>query len=167
MSALGRKRTLKRLHPMSALPLKTDVVQQTGLRNVIGPIRHTVPGSLWSVRLIGVDLGIDDHHQGSSPTGRASRVQRPRPFRCSDPASGSTAEFAAATSQVGLRFVVWGQAIWQLPDRNWVRFEIRGISESTCYCCDFSLWLPIPARSDGESPLSGRVCPFAASPTFQ
>jgi hypothetical protein len=30
--------------------------------NVIGPIRHTMPGLLRSVRLIGVDLGIDDHH---------------------------------------------------------------------------------------------------------
>ena len=34
-------------------------------RNVIGPVRHTVPGSLQSIRLIGVDLGIDDHHRES------------------------------------------------------------------------------------------------------
>src|SRR5215471_6920788 len=51
--------------------------------NVIGPVRHTVPGSLRSVRLIGVDLGIDDNHPGSSSVirefgiaaGRADRVQ--------------------------------------------------------------------------------------------
>jgi hypothetical protein len=33
---------------------------------VIGPVRHTVPGPLWRVRLISVDLGIDDHHCASS-----------------------------------------------------------------------------------------------------
>jgi len=35
-------------------------------RDVIGPVRHTVPGSLRGVRLIGMDLGIDDSHRGSS-----------------------------------------------------------------------------------------------------
>jgi len=30
MSALGQKRTLKRLHPMSALPPKADVVSRNG-----------------------------------------------------------------------------------------------------------------------------------------
>src|SRR5262245_32570284 len=34
-------------------------------RNVIGPVRHTVPGSIRSVRLISVDLGVDDRHRGS------------------------------------------------------------------------------------------------------
>src|SRR5262245_39367524 len=33
-------------------------------RNVIGPVRHTVPGSLRSVRLISVNLRIDDRHRG-------------------------------------------------------------------------------------------------------
>ena len=33
-------------------------------RNVIGPVRHAVPGSLRSVRFVSVDLGIDDHHRG-------------------------------------------------------------------------------------------------------
>src|SRR5215471_14633052 len=35
-------------------------------RGVIGPVRHTVPGSLRSVRLVGMDLGVDDSHLGSS-----------------------------------------------------------------------------------------------------
>src|SRR6516162_5230282 len=35
-------------------------------RNVIGPVRHAVPGSLRSVCLISADLGIDDHHRGNS-----------------------------------------------------------------------------------------------------
>jgi hypothetical protein len=35
-------------------------------RDVIGPVRHGVPGSLGSVRLISVDLGIDDRHRESS-----------------------------------------------------------------------------------------------------
>src|SRR5262249_52950552 len=34
-------------------------------RDVIGPVRHTVPGSLRSVCLISVDLGIDDRHRTS------------------------------------------------------------------------------------------------------
>jgi hypothetical protein len=34
--------------------------------HVIGPVRHSVPGSLWIVRLVSVDLGIDDRHPGSS-----------------------------------------------------------------------------------------------------
>ena len=34
-------------------------------RDVIGPVRHTVPGSLRSVRLIGMDLGIDNCHRGN------------------------------------------------------------------------------------------------------
>jgi hypothetical protein len=39
-------------------------------RDVIGPVWHTVPGSLRRVRLIDVDLGIDDHHRGSSSVSR-------------------------------------------------------------------------------------------------
>jgi hypothetical protein len=35
-------------------------------RDVIGPIRHTVPGALRRVGLIRVDLGIDNRHRGSS-----------------------------------------------------------------------------------------------------
>jgi hypothetical protein len=35
-------------------------------RDVIGPVRHTVPRSLRRVRLIGMDLGIDNRHRGSS-----------------------------------------------------------------------------------------------------
>ena len=50
--------------------------------DVIGPVRHAVPGSLRSVRLISVDLGIDDRHEEAPQllrefgiaTGRASRV---------------------------------------------------------------------------------------------
>src|SRR5262249_16090475 len=34
-------------------------------RDVVGPVRHTVPGSLRGVRLIGMDLGIDDSHRGA------------------------------------------------------------------------------------------------------
>src|SRR5262249_8789095 len=34
--------------------------------NVIGPVRHIVPGSFRSVRLVSVDLGIDDRHRVSS-----------------------------------------------------------------------------------------------------
>jgi hypothetical protein len=33
---------------------------------VIGPVWHAVPGSLRGVRLIGMDLGIDDSHRRSS-----------------------------------------------------------------------------------------------------
>jgi hypothetical protein len=33
---------------------------------VVGPIRHAVPRPLQRVRLIGMDLGIDDRHRGSS-----------------------------------------------------------------------------------------------------
>src|SRR5882757_1025191 len=33
--------------------------------DVIGPVRHSVPGPLRSVRLIGMDLGIDNGHLGS------------------------------------------------------------------------------------------------------
>ena len=32
-------------------------------RDVIRPVRHAVPGSLRRVRLIGVDLGIDNRHR--------------------------------------------------------------------------------------------------------
>src|SRR6266851_4782884 len=39
-------------------------------RDVIGPVRHTVPGSLRSVRVINMDLGIDDSHRGSSSVRR-------------------------------------------------------------------------------------------------
>jgi len=39
-------------------------------RNVIGPVGHSVPGSLRSVRLISVDLRIDDGHGGSSSVPR-------------------------------------------------------------------------------------------------
>src|SRR5262249_31217816 len=54
-------------------------------RDVIGPVRHTVPGSLRCVRLISVDLGIDDRHRTSTlvvrelgiATGRTRRVQDP------------------------------------------------------------------------------------------
>ena len=35
-------------------------------RDVIGPVRHTVPRSPRIVRLIGMDLGIDNRHRGSS-----------------------------------------------------------------------------------------------------
>src|SRR5262245_44447503 len=35
-------------------------------RNVSGPVRHTEPGALWSVRLISVNLGIDDRHRANS-----------------------------------------------------------------------------------------------------
>ena len=35
-------------------------------RDVIGPVWHTMPGSLRGVRLIGMDLRIDDRHWGSS-----------------------------------------------------------------------------------------------------
>src|SRR5262249_52215196 len=45
-------------------------------RNVIGPVRHAVPGSLRSVRLISVDLGIDDRHRGSSSIARRVRYRR-------------------------------------------------------------------------------------------
>ena len=45
-------------------------------RDVIGPVRHTVPGSLWRVRLIGVDLGIDDRHRGSSSIAKESSVSQ-------------------------------------------------------------------------------------------
>ena len=34
--------------------------------DVIGPVRHAVPGPLRRVRLIGMDLGIDDRHRGNS-----------------------------------------------------------------------------------------------------
>jgi hypothetical protein len=34
--------------------------------NVIRPIRDTVPGPFWGIRLICMDLGIDDRHRGSS-----------------------------------------------------------------------------------------------------
>ena len=34
--------------------------------DVIGPVAHTVPRSLCSVRLIGMDLGIDNNHRESS-----------------------------------------------------------------------------------------------------
>ena len=44
-------------------------------RNVIGPVRDTVPWSLWSVRLIGVDLGVDDRHRKSPH--RSPQPQRP------------------------------------------------------------------------------------------
>src|SRR5262249_45271204 len=44
-------------------------------RHVIGPVRHRVPGSLWGVRLIGVDLGIDDRHRESSSVARKRLVQ--------------------------------------------------------------------------------------------
>src|SRR5262249_698927 len=33
-------------------------------RDVIRPVRNTVPGPFWCVRLIDVDLGIDDRHRG-------------------------------------------------------------------------------------------------------
>src|SRR6266516_709159 len=54
--------------------------------DVIGPVRHTVPGSLRRVRFIGMDLGIYDSHRGSSSVPRefsyhtrlVSRVQRLR-----------------------------------------------------------------------------------------
>src|SRR5258707_15724445 len=44
-------------------------------RNGIGPVRHIVPGTLWSVRLISVDLGIDDRHRGSSSTAKTVKTE--------------------------------------------------------------------------------------------
>jgi hypothetical protein len=44
-------------------------------RNVIRPVRHTVPWSLWGIRLIGVDLGVDDRHRKSPH--RSPQPQRP------------------------------------------------------------------------------------------
>src|SRR5262249_23947853 len=32
-------------------------------RHVIGPVRHGVPGPFWRIRLVSVDLGIDDRHR--------------------------------------------------------------------------------------------------------
>jgi hypothetical protein len=55
-------------------------------RDVIGPVRHTVPRSLRSVRLIGMDLRVDNNHRGSFLCARRVRTlqqvrvrwQRPR-----------------------------------------------------------------------------------------
>src|SRR5713226_6458351 len=44
-------------------------------RNVIGPVRYIVPGSLRSVRLISVDLGIDDRHRGGSSIAKRARYR--------------------------------------------------------------------------------------------
>src|SRR3979411_1035767 len=46
-------------------------------RDVIGPVRHAVPRSLRSVRLIGVDLGIDNRHRNSSLVRHCSRFKAP------------------------------------------------------------------------------------------
>jgi hypothetical protein len=43
-------------------------------RDVIGPVGHSVPRSLRSVRLISVDLGIDDHHRESCSIASKFRV---------------------------------------------------------------------------------------------
>src|SRR5262249_326850 len=47
--------------------------------NVIGPVRHSGPGSLRSVRLIRVDLGIDDRHQGNSSIAKRVRYRQVTP----------------------------------------------------------------------------------------
>jgi hypothetical protein len=45
-------------------------------RDVIGPVRHCVPGSLWGVRLIGMDLRIDNRHWESPlPSELVSQVR--------------------------------------------------------------------------------------------
>src|SRR5215471_20044644 len=44
-------------------------------RNVIGPVRHTVPRSLRSVRFISVDLGIDNRHRGHTDVQVECRTQ--------------------------------------------------------------------------------------------
>ena len=48
-----------------------------------GPVRHIVPGPLRRVRLIGVDLGIDDRHRRSSSIADrvAASQQTPAPRR--------------------------------------------------------------------------------------
>jgi hypothetical protein len=48
-------------------------------RYVIGPVRHAVPRPLRRVRLIGVDLGIDDHHRASSSLISRLYLSRSRP----------------------------------------------------------------------------------------
>ena len=50
MSALGQKRTLKRLHPMSALPPKADIVQQNGHVGFVPKADLTPSRSVWSGR---------------------------------------------------------------------------------------------------------------------
>jgi hypothetical protein len=60
-----------------------------------------VPGSLRSVRLISVDLGIDDHHRGSSSTAKRvwyrDRPRQPCPLR-------SFASVASTTSPLIARY---------------------------------------------------------------
>src|SRR5262249_32866151 len=48
-------------------------------RNVIGPVRHTVPGSVRRVRLLGVDVRLDDVRRGLSPGGELEVWYRTRP----------------------------------------------------------------------------------------
>src|SRR5262249_50190924 len=63
-------------------------------RDVIGPIRHTVPGPLRRVGLIHVDLGIDNDHRKSSSVLRSFMVwEHVAPAGCHamDPPLGSTA----------------------------------------------------------------------------
>jgi hypothetical protein len=79
---------------------------------VIGPVRHCVPGSLRGVRLIGMDLRIDDRHWGSSsvPSELVSQQVRIQKSQASCLAGSMSKNFAEAAD--------YAEGPGRLPERD-------------------------------------------------